>query len=270
MSDVHVSTLLLERYHIGEVSPEERFLVENALAQNAKLAAALDELDRSDRDFWQRYAHTRRLPLQNPRVQSTHAQRLRRIPPLAWGICAAAATFLIIALPLFILRNTAQDTFGDRMKGAVDGNSAELSVYLKGSVAGNDIKLPDQAGIHTGNTVQLAYRVQPDDSGERYGVIFSIDGRSSVTMHYPYNMGQSTQLVAGKAVPLDEAYTLDDAPYYEIFFLVVGDKPLPVGNVLDTAQRLARQIEGKPQEALRRGADVFKDYELTALTLRKE
>jgi hypothetical protein len=166
-----------------------------------------------------------------------------------------------------MLRNNSYATFDDRIKGAsASEHSAELSVYLKG----RDTKLPDQAGIQTGNTIQLAYRVQPDDYGERYGVIFSIDGRSSVTMHYPYSMGQSTQLVAGKAVPLDEAYTLDDAPNYEIFFLVVGDKPLEVKNVLDTARQLALQIERNPQEALRRGTTAFKDYELTVLTLRKE
>jgi len=266
MRDVHISTLLLERYHIGEVSPEEKFLIENALAQNAEMAAALAALDRSDRDFWQRYAHTRHLPL---RTRSPRHQPLRRLPPLAWGICAAAV-ILVIALPLFIVRNTAHATLDDRIKGSASENAAELSVYLKSNLAGREIKLPDQSGVQTGNTIQLAYRIQSDASGERYGVIFSIDGRSSVTMHYPYNMGQSTQLISGKAVPLDEAYTLDDAPDYEIFFLVVGDKPLPVRNVLDTAQRLAQQIAEKPQEALRRGTAVFKDYELTVLTLRKE
>jgi len=261
MSKVQVSTLLLERYHISEVTPEEKILVENALAQDSALAAALADLDRSDRDFWQRYS---------PNIRRLRARPLVRRRPLVWGICAAAV-ILIIALPLFILRNTSHATFDDRMKGTSAGeNAAELSVYLKGSAAGNDIKLPDQAGIQTGNTIQLAYRVQPDDSGERYGVIFSIDGRSSVTLHYPYSLGQNTQLVSGKAVPLDEAYTLDDAPDYEIFFLVIADKPLEVKNVLDTARQLALQIAGKPQEALRRGTAAFKGYELTVLTLRKE
>jgi hypothetical protein len=264
MNKVHISTFLLERYHLGEVTPEEKFFVEDALARDAELAAALADLDRADRDFWQRFPHV------THNVIHSDIRPLGRRRLLVWGVCAAAVV-LIIALPLFILKNTRYATFDDRMKGSFAGeNSAELSVYLKGGATGGEIKLPDQAGIQTGNTVQLAYRVQPDDSGERYGVIFSIDGRSSVTMHYPYSLGQSTQLVAGKAVPLDEAYTLDDAPDYEIFFLVVGDKPLPVNNVLNTARRLALQIAGNPQEALRRGTDAFKDYELTVLTLRKE
>jgi len=258
MNKVHIGAFLLERYHLGEVTPEEKFFVEDAVTRDAELAAALADLDRADRDFWQRFPHV------TPNV--IRARPLDRRRPLVWGICAAAA-ILIIALPLFILKNNRYTTFDDRMKGSSAGeNAAELSVYLKG----RDTKLPDQAGIQTGNTVQLAYRIQPDDSGERYGVIFSIDGRSSVTMHYPYSLGQSTQLVAGKAVALDEAYTLDDAPGYEIFFLVVGDKPLPVNNVLDTARRLALQIAGNPQEALRRGTDAFKGYGLTVLTLRKE
>ena len=265
MSNVHIGAFLLERYHIGEVTPEEKFFVENALARDAELAASLADLDRADRDFWQRFPHVIHNVTHNV-IRARPLGRLRRPSPLVWGICAAAV-ILIIALPLFILKNTSYATFDDRIKGSSAGeNSAELSAYLKG----RDAKLADQAGIQTGNTIQLAYRVQPDDSGERYGVIFSIDGRSSVTMHYPYRLGQSTQLVAGKAVPLDEAYTLDDAPDYEIFFLVVGDKPLPVNNVLDTARRLALQIAGNPQEALRRGTDAFKDYELTVLTLRKE
>jgi len=265
MNKVHIGALLLERYHLGEVTPEEKFLVENVLARDAELAAALAELDRADRDFWQRFPY-----VIHADIRPLGRRRLHRPSPLVWGLCAAAAV-LIIALPLFILRNTSHATFDDRMKGLSAGeNSAELSVYLKGGAAGKDIKLPDQAGIQAGNTIQLAYRVQPNASGERYGVIFSIDGRSSVTMHYPYSMGQSTQLVAGKAVPLDEAYTLDDAPDYEIFFFVVADKPLEVSRVFDTAQQLAVQITGKGQEALRRGTAAFNGYELTVLTLRKE
>jgi hypothetical protein len=266
MSNVHINAFLLERYHIGEVTPEEKFFVEDALAHDEELAAALADLDRADRDFWQRFPHV----IHNVTHNVIRARPLVRRRPLIWGICAAAVV-LIIALPLFILKNTSYATSDDRMKGSSAGeNSAELSVYLKGNATGGEIKLPDQAGIQTGNTIQLAYRIQPDASGERYGVIFSIDGRSSVTMHYPYRLGQSTQLVAGKAVPLDEAYMLDDAPGYEIFFLVVGDKPLEVKNVLDTARQLALQIAGRPQEALRRGTAAFKEYELTVLTLRKE
>jgi hypothetical protein len=99
-----------------------------------------------------------------------------------------------------------------------------------------------------------------------YGVIFSIDGRSAVTMHYPYGLSQSTRLIPGKRIALDEAYTLDDAPDYEIFFFVVSSKPLDVSGILKSAEQLARN----PETALERSGAVFRGYEVKTLTLRKE
>jgi hypothetical protein len=254
-----ISAFLLERYHIGEVNNEEKLCVEKALIQDPALAAALAGLARADQDFRQRFPRERFFPA----VQNVRHFR----SPLVWGL-GAAALILVIALPMFVLMNSAQDTEITRIKGR--GNSVELSVYLKGNSAGENVKLPDQTDIHMGNTVQLAYRIQPDVPGERYGVIFSIDGRSLVTLHYPFSAEQSTQLVSGKAVLLNEAYTLDDAPDYEIFFFVVRDKPLEVKNVLNTARQLALQMAKNPQAVLQQGNAAFKGCELQVLTLRKD
>jgi hypothetical protein len=110
----------------------------------------------------------------------------------------------------------------------------------------------------------LAYVLPPGN--EYYGVIFSIDGRSAVTMHYPYGQGQSSLLEAGKRTFLNEAYTLDDAPDFEIFFMVVSRRPLDTSLILKTAGVLAQN----PETALRESAGAFKGYEVEALTIRKE
>jgi len=294
--DTGVSAFLLERYHLGEVTPQEKLHVETTLGESA-LSASLAELDRADQDFLNKFPanfitqermYKPRLPASYYEFPCTRrpkggigaeAQRKReenkgralawkkRRKILVWGLSAAA---LALILPLFVLRNFIPSSYDDRLKGSsVERLKPELSVYLKGNSAGAETKLRDQAGIRTGNTVQLAYKVQGEDSGERYGVIFSIDGRSSVTLHYPYTAGQSTRLVSGKAVPLEEAYTLDDAPDYEIFFFVVGDKPLKTEDVLNTAKNLAGQIAGNPQKAERQGSAAFKDHGVKTLTLWK-
>jgi hypothetical protein len=85
-------------------------------------------------------------------------------------------------------------------------------------------------------------------------------------MHYPYVPGADTRLAAGKQTFLEEAYTLDDAPDYELFFLVIGDRPLDTSEILDSARQLARN----PATALDRGRRLFKNHELTTLALRKE
>ena len=287
MKENSVSGFLLERYHIGEVTPEEKQLVEEALAKDNDLAAALAKLDHADNKFFQQYPKEKIFTNEfNSRLKKTGRFNLRRsykIPPFIWGFCAAALV-LIIALPMFIFRNNdfrnpEQNEFGDRMKGGtrsdssvtginndINNNLIDLSVYVKVNSTGEVLKLDDKSGVREGDTVQVVYRV----SGNKHGVIFSIDGRSYVTLHYPYNASQTTQLVSGKNVPLDEAYTLDDAPDYEIFFFITAEIPINVSNIIGIAEQLALKIKGRSEEALQIGIDTFKDYEVNVFTLRKE
>jgi hypothetical protein len=124
----------------------------------------------------------------------------------------------------------------DRPKGFVS-ETPELAVYLKDN---EEILLDNHALLSEGSTVQLAYTTPP--GAERYGVIFSIDGRSVLTTHYPYWKGQSSILVSGKRTFLDEAYTLDDAPGYEVCVMVVSDEPLDTEEVLRKAQGLSLNL----------------------------
>jgi hypothetical protein len=253
---LHISTLTLERYNLGEVTGEEKEFVEAAMIRGSSIADRLADIRRSDAEISGRYPLGRILARPGK-------QRYRRpfIPPLAWGI-GAAALLLLIALPFFRAR-LSPGPLTDRIKGSAETSPMELRVYLKSDMTGAaDTPLPDQTVLHAGNTIQLAYMV----NSHSYGVIFSIDGRSAVTMHYPYAVGENTQLIPGKRIALDEAYTLDDAPNYELFFFVVSDTPLDVPGILRSAEQLARN----PETALERSAGVFRNYGLKTLTLRKE
>jgi anti-sigma factor RsiW len=244
-----ISVLLLERYNLGELTPEEKQEIEAALADDPALAERLEGLRRSDREI--RAARPAKLSI--PVIEKkAKLLKHREFPaPLVWGLCAAL--LLVIVLP--VTRFVSRDAPDERAKGG-----AELSVYLK--TGNKDTKLTNYAVLHEGNTVQLAYTVADD----RYGVIFSLDGRFAVTLHYPYSPAQSTRLVSGRRTVLNEAYTLDDAPDYEIFFFVISGNPLDVKAILNSAESLARN----PETAVERSVSVFKDYELQTVTLRKE
>jgi anti-sigma factor RsiW len=280
MNKARISSFLLERYRIGEVTAEEKKYVEDILAKDEQAASALANLDNADNDFKRRFPLEKFFPSEQKESINSGLQRmsvprfgssgLRKVPALVWSICAAALV-VIVALPLIILKNPRQAEFGDRIKGASTENSSiELSVYIKEKSSGEGVKLTNQANVREGNTVQLAYQVSGGASAEKYGIIFSIDGRSSVTMHFPYAPWQSTLLESGKPVPLDEAYTLDDAPDYEIFFFVTGEKPLDVGKVMDTAKQLAARIEKNPGSVESYGIAAFNKNELAMFTLIKE
>jgi hypothetical protein len=240
-----ISELMLERYYLGETSLSEQVMIEEALISDATLAARLAVLKKADEEIRGRYrAQCRRFP------QAARRMRQRR---LAVGLCAAALVLLSIAPLIALFDRFSAPT--DRIKGGVN----ELRVYLKTDTG--EAVLTSGMKLHEGNTVQLAYTA----GNEQYGAIFSIDGRSVVTPHYP-EAGESGLLIAGRQVPLDVAYTLDDAPLYEIFFFVISPVPIDTEALLDQARVLARN----PATSIERSAALFSSYEVKTVLVEKE
>jgi len=238
MKDMKVSSFTLERFRLGELSPEDNMTIRNALVSDNKMRSDLEQslkqLDESDRELRLRYPY-----------ESLGLQKIRIFPTVIRFAAIAAGLILCILLPVLLYTQNSRLTRGtiiaevqpnpqDRPKGSVLAN-AELSIYLKGD---QQAPLPDQSILREGNTVQLAYTTPA--GADFYGVIFSIDGRSQVTMHYPYRRGQSSLLVSGRKTFLNEAYTLDDAPGYELFVMVISDRPLDADVILSEAGKMAK------------------------------
>ncbi|MDR1210828.1 MAG: hypothetical protein LBK40_01210 [Spirochaetaceae bacterium] len=253
-----ISQLLLERYNLGELDAEEKRQVEALLRDDGETAARLRLLRDQDREIRAAYPPEKAFPASLSRAPGRRARLASRAFPvrpaaLSLAACAAAALFFFLALFHGQPAERNGIALTDRVKGGT-----ELRVYLKPG----ETPLGDTAVLHAGNTVQLAYT-----SGKsRYGVIFSIDGRKVVTLHFPYRSGGSTALVQGKRTALEEAYTLDDAPYCEIFFFVSSGSPVDVASVLHNAEILA----GDPGTALERGTALFSEYEIETVYVGKE
>jgi hypothetical protein len=245
-----ISELTLERYCLGEISPTEQTAIEAAIASDkalaAQFAARIAELKQSDREIHDKYHALYR------NVSFT-ARRRARTRRLAVGLCAAVL-MLAVMVPVVRLFSRAEAPQMDRIKG---GN--ELRVYLKTDTG--EATLARDMKLREGNTIQLAYIVNT----EQYGAIFSIDGWSVVTPHYP-DAGQSARLTAGRQIPLNEAYTLDDAPLYEIFFFITSETPFNTEEILRSARILAQN----PATAIERSASVFASYNVKTVLVEKE
>ena len=257
-----MNDLDLERYNLRELDAGEKRRIECALAADPSLAEKAAALRRSDEELraelpaslsWEAIEKKAAAKTaKQDRAFRPDKARVVRFPRLVAPL-AAAAIFLALFLPAFWLTRGGDEE--ERAKG-----STELSVYLR--TPGGEDPVRNNTVVHEGNTVQLAYI----SAENRYGVIFSLDGRSVVTLHYPYAATDSTRLVSGRRTALAEAYTLDDAPDYEIFFFVTSPSPINAGEVL----ALAKKIAENPKTAVQRGTEVFRNYELQTLTLRKE
>ncbi|MFP3043362.1 hypothetical protein LQZ19_16230 [Treponema primitia] len=266
----HISSLLLERYIAGDISPKEKQSLEMAMAADEGMAATVRELRRSDKEIVNRYPPELMLKrilerAAGSEASRTNPKRVRAFPVMAPVIAAAAGIAAVVVFIIFPLLNTPRTgtPLSDRIKGNSDAPAVtELRAYLK---TNPQAALEDQALISAGNTIQLVYTVGTELSGDRYGVIFSIDGRGAVSLHYPYTPAGTTRLSAGKQIALEESYTLDDAPDYEMFFFVIAGTPIDTVTILRTAERLNFEYGTDPERA----AELFKPYEVKSLILRK-
>ena len=114
---------------------------------------------------------------------------------------------------------------------------------------------------HPGDVIQLQVTgaVQRKDM-----VVFSIDGRGALTLHYPKNPGEP--LAQDGSLP--RSFELDDAPTFERFFLVSGER-LPVEEVLQAAQKMAARRDADRLD-LEFPAHFSSDVAQSSFLLRKE
>jgi hypothetical protein len=273
-----VSGFLLERYNIGEVMPDERAAVERALACDEALAGRLAALRRSDAAIRERYLHAQRMETM-PGTGQRFPVRLRMRRRLSFQAAMAIVCVALSALGGSWGLWGKRPPLADRAKGGAEytAEGTSLAVYLK--AADTDIQSPkavsdgnERVTLREGDTIQLAYTAVPDNAGAAvYGVIFSIDGRSTLTLHYPAQADGETRLAAGRRTALDEAYTLDDAPRFEAFFMVVSAEPLDVNVVLDRARLLANEAarDRFPDEAAAASAKLFAGFAVRSLVISK-
>ena len=135
-----------------------------------------------------------------------------------------------------------------------------LRVYRQ---IGHNAELIDKdSTVKNHDILQIAYCA----SGETYGVIFSIDGRGVVTLHFPERSDGEALLNQAGEIPIPHAYEIDDAPDFERFFLVSSRTDINVAEVLAAGYELA----GRPDAACDQRLELTDQYRQTSLIIRKE
>jgi hypothetical protein len=143
-----------------------------------------------------------------------------------------------------------------RLKGA----RPHLVIYRK--TAEGAEALAAESGIRAGDVLQIGYVA----AARKHGVIFSIDGRGALTLHFPASPDSPSSLEPQGETMLEYAYQLDDAPGFERFFLVTSDRALSVAEVLEAGRRLASD----PRQARRANLGLPAGLEQWSVLLAKK
>jgi hypothetical protein len=199
----------LERMLLGDVPPEE--------SEKQRLEA----LSRSNEEI---------LGAHPPRQVVAEIERRARQVGVHRPAIRLAAPALALALGLVLFVSLPEET--ERSKGAVP------YLVIHQHAGDHAEKLHPGAVVRARDVLQVSYV----SLGRPYGVICSLDGSGIVTLHHPASLDGDQKLIdLVGAVPLANAYELDDAPDFEKFFFVTASEPLDVDAIMVKARDDALQ-----------------------------
>jgi hypothetical protein len=246
-----VPDIVLERLRLGELPNEEAGTLAQAIARDPALAGRVDALERSDEEIrrayppeWLAAQIRRRLDAGGP---TRTASSSGRVWYWTWTAAAAAAIALVVvALPRTADRpiDTAPARGADAGEDRIKGLRPTLAMYRR--TADGSETLADGAVARPGDLLRVGYRA----AGRRYGVILSLDGRGSVTLHLPPDGQQAVPLERDTTVLLDRSYELDDAPRWERFYFITANAPFTVAPIVAAARQAAASHHEAPAPAL--------------------
>lgn len=252
-----INVLVLEKYLLGELGEDENRKLEDRLERDPAVKKALEDMERSNREFFSRFPPERVVPDILARCAGKTIPSRENIPPrprrarkrmfyLAPAAAAAAALVLLLVLDPrpggksgFVGIDTTPDTTIIKGLSAVDLNKTQLFVFRRRGEQAELMK--DGQSAAEGDLLQLAYV----SGAEPYGLILSLDGRGEVTRHFPLAPGRPSRLEIKAKVLLPMAVELDDAPHFERFFFVTSLRPIDEDEVL----RLASELASDPRRA---------------------
>jgi hypothetical protein len=251
-----VSDLKLEQYALGDLAPDQAAAVQQELARDAELRVRLAALAESDRQILADYPPERIVPAIRERMRGGGARSGSRRWTQLFAVGLPVAATIVFLFSFFVVRERALPD-QTRLKGA----ATHLSVFRQ--TAGGAEELQAGAAARRGDLLQLSYTAV----AARYGAIFSIDGRGTLTWHLPAGAGGAASPLALQGqVVLPSAYELDDAPSFERFFIVFSDQPFKLGDVEQAARAIARQ----PAKAERDPLSLPRGLGQASLLLRKQ
>ncbi|PTL84823.1 ActD-like protein [Vitiosangium sp. GDMCC 1.1324] len=229
---------LLERIALGELPPEELAAARARLLQEPDGAARLSALEADTAACLARHPPAEVAHRVGSRARVSRARGMlpaRGFLPVLTLVPALAAAALVVLVRPQVPAPVGPETELTRIKGL----EPRLTLYRQHQDAAEPLAEGTRAA--PGDVVQLAYVA----AGRAQGVILSVDGRGTLTLHAPESGATSVPLAPSGTHALPGAYALDDAPGFERFFLVTAETPFALDEVLAAARSLAGHPEAR-------------------------
>lgn len=220
-----IQSFKLERYLLGDLTEDEMQKLKQLEATDVSFAARVNFLRKQNKQILEECPFSelsKKQPLQlKPKSFKGYMLKIAAAIVIVTGIFVAAFN----STSVYISQNNsneqnlafANNNYGERLKGM----NAKIDIWKK--LGDSAVQMQNMDLAHEGDELQLRYLVPQ----KCYGLMFSLDGFGAITMHMS-NAKKATLLEPGKMISLPFAYKLDNAPYFEKFFLLTSNEPFEI------------------------------------------
>jgi len=229
----NISEIILERYVLGELPESRMSELSDLISSNPDLKQKIDNIKKSNEEILKKYPFEMVSPGIKNRVITEKKQDKSKSKNKYFLIPAFAA--VTAAVLFFILPLLNNSTNNDISTDATRIKGVEANIFIYRKTDSNVELLGDGSTAKKNDLLQIAYSVS---GKELYGAIISVDGRGTVTLHYPAN-GSSSKIKTGSKVILQNSYELDDAPSFEKFFFFISGSEIETDKIIAGAKILA-------------------------------
>ena len=236
-----VNRLKLERFVLGELPENEAFEINEKIRQDKKLEKEYNAILTSNQEILKKYpSEAMAISIENcfseqhknDNKELSFSNIVKKTIPYFSGLAIAALALFVVG-PVFFTQSYNQEASEEIVYAK--GLDSRIILYLK---EGSDSRILKEGDLlKEGDELRIAYF----SGNAPYGVILSIDGRNTITVHYPYGDGQNPLISTGKEVRLDFSYELDDAPKYEKFYFITSRNTFDTSLIIDKTKEMLKQ-----------------------------
>jgi hypothetical protein len=243
-----------EKFLLNDINPVSARDIEKSLKNN-HINSELEELKKNDIAFFMKYPYKKFESDLKKKISEKELSngfrfkkfRLNNFRYVLFPSLSLAAVILIFFV--FHLNDPVNNSsvIQEQISGIdksirIKGPNSYLQIYRKTN--NKNEQLLDSSRVQTGDVIQLCYF-----SANKYGMIFSVDGKGAVTLHYPDNKTVSALLNRNKLMPLNFSYKLDNARF-ERFYLVTSNREFNVDTVLKAAKLIIEKVDKSNENIL--------------------
>ncbi len=245
-NDTMIPDWKLERYLLGELPAQELEQIAELLKEDTTIQQRVEAIKLSNESIENEYSPDWVLRQIKQKADATHSIRKattettnvlqeNQVTQHSWVsmVLSPAGTKVISAFSMLILVAVMVVYYSSHMGDGIRSKGLGPYILLHKKTQDASVQLFDKSTVSQGDWIQIQYQ----SKDKKYGVIVSLDGNNTITVHLPESGESSEELHLNEKVQLNFSYELDDAPKMERFYFITSDSKFSITEVTDALKK---------------------------------